>query len=319
MQVIKSFDVFQKTSVEAAPKSTISGALLSIVAISIMLYLIVKEISHQIYPTIEKQTLVTNLPQLTQVNINIKVKVFNSPCSILSVDQEDQTGHHRANIRNTLRHTRISQSGELLPEIDQFDVKTLAKAIENKEGCQVDGYVVLTKVPGDVHLSYHTSRNLYGLLQSHHPRAFEKLNVNHKFEEIYFTNDLGLPKEVLNRFNMNDSSSFSRENMPLMDKVTDPQDYEYYLKVIPYWFSDENTDENFFGYQYSFTHAKKRIDSKVEMPRVMLNYDFLPITMKMTIKKRSLFHFFTHVCAIVGGVFVIFSLLAKFINSILME
>lgn len=319
MQVIKSFDVFQKTSVEAAPKSTLSGAILSVVAISIMLYLLIKEITHQIYPNIEKQTIVTNLPQLTQVNINIKVRVFNSPCSILSVDQEDQTGHHRANIRNTLKHTRISKNGELQPEIDQFDVKTLAKAIDNGEGCLVDGYVVLTKVPGDVHLSYHSSRNLYGLLQAQHPQSFAKLNVNHHFEEISFTNDLGLSKEILNRFNIKDKSSFTRENMPLMDKEKDPQDYEYYLKVIPYWFHDENTDENFFGYQYSFTHAKKKIDAIVEMPRVMLNYDFLPITMKMTIKRRSFLKFSTHVCAIVGGVFVIFSLLAKFLNSILME
>ena len=47
------------------------------------------------------------------------------------------------------------------------------------------------------------------------------------------------------------------------------------------------------------------------MPIILIRYEFTPITMRVTIQKRDYLHFLTHICAIIGGIFVIFSIINK--------
>jgi hypothetical protein len=45
-------------------------------------------------------------------------------------------------------------------------------------------------------------------------------------------------------------------------------------------------------------------------------YDFTPVNMKITKEKRDLPRFLVSLCAIVGGVFVIFGLVNRFLLSL---
>jgi hypothetical protein len=50
---------------------------------------------------------------------------------------------------------------------------------------------------------------------------------------------------------------------------------------------------------------------------IQMVYDFTPVTMKITKNQRDLPRFLVKLCAIVGGVFVIFGLLNRFLLSLL--
>ena len=45
----------------------------------------------------------------------------------------------------------------------------------------------------------------------------------------------------------------------------------------------------------------------------IVKYEFSPVTMRVTIPKRDYLHFLKHVCTIVGGIFVVFSILNSFL------
>ena len=52
------------------------------------------------------------------------------------------------------------------------------------------------------------------------------------------------------------------------------------------------------------------------MPMILVKYEFSPITMRVTLQGRDYLHFLTHICAIIGGVFVVFSILNSILTSI---
>ena len=45
----------------------------------------------------------------------------------------------------------------------------------------------------------------------------------------------------------------------------------------------------------------------------IVKYEFSPVTMRVTIPKRDYLHFLKHVGTIVGGIFVVFSILNSFL------
>lgn len=64
------------------------------------------------------------------------------------------------------------------------------------------------------------------------------------------------------------------------------------------------------SYSYSLNHNSKA--SMNDLGMISMIYDFTPVNMKITKHKRDLAKFLVNLCAIVGGVFVIFGLLNRF-------
>lgn len=54
---------------------------------------------------------------------------------------------------------------------------------------------------------------------------------------------------------------------------------------------------------------------EVELPSVVFLYDFSPITVTVTVKRRSLLHLLVRFCAVVGGVFAVTGLLDRWVHS----
>ena len=101
-------------------------------------------------------------------------------------------------------------------------------------------------------------------------------------------------------------------------KSSKQQDYYYFMKLVPHIFLDEVWDEEYQSYSYSLNHqfkVRSRADGQIAkvlyLPFIRIIYDFTPVTMKIVKEQKSLGHFLTHVCAIIGGVFVIFGLLNR--------
>lgn len=137
--------------------------------------------------------------------------------------------------------------------------------------------------------------------------------MNHRISMINF-GDKKLNDQILERFGFSEHSAFNR-----MDELKDNIDkerksYDYFIKLIPHLFVDEIRNEDYIGYEYSLSSRARDYDADSrEMPIIQINYDMSPITMKITLFRKSFAHTLTHVCAIVGGVYVIFSMLNRFL------
>lgn len=92
--------------------------------------------------------------------------------------------------------------------------------------------------------------------------------------------------------------------------------HSYFLKVVPtvYEYLDGRIVNN--TYQYSVTKSTKIINSASaftgQLPGVFVNYELSAIMVKYVERSKSLTHFLTSCCAIIGGLFTIAGMLDAF-------
>jgi len=94
----------------------------------------------------------------------------------------------------------------------------------------------------------------------------------------------------------------------------DRKDYFYFLKLVPHIFVDEINQAEFRSYSYSLNHNAKGSQNGLGM--ISMIYDFTPVNMKITKQNKDLPRFLVSLCAIVGGVFVIFGLINRFLLTL---
>ena len=90
-----------------------------------------------------------------------------------------------------------------------------------------------------------------------------------------------------------------------------PQDFYYYLKVVPHEFMDFISQERESSYSYSLSANIKRADAP-RSPQATLIIDYAPLKVVITRRKRELGQFLINVCSILGGVGVLCGLLNSF-------
>jgi hypothetical protein len=181
------------------------------------------------------------------------------PCSLLSLDVQDVMGTHIMNIGGTLIKSRINASGEVISseiletnqiknktansddhdhghghghghnhhheEYDQTYYENVKTQLKNKEGCNIKGYVVVNKVPGNFHISSHA----YGsLLQRLASEGYFTFDVSHKINHLSFGDDKDL-KYIKKSFGEGHGVLNPLDHTVRNDKIK--LVYEYYLKV----------------------------------------------------------------------------------------
>ena len=89
--------------------------------------------------------------------------------------------------------------------------------------------------------------------------------------------------------------------------------YNHYkfVSVVPHQFVDTSTADqvDFRSYSYALSLNKKPAEHNPELNMVMFIFEFSPVSMSITKSKALFSRFIIGVCAIVGGVFVVFGLL----------
>jgi hypothetical protein len=293
-----------------------------------MLFLIIQELIDYTNPFIKKQTLVNdpkddqNSTGNNQIKANFSLRFYSVPCAILCIDKEDLSGNHILDIKNNINKVRMSYDNkEIVGSLNPYKVNLLTQAISDKEGCYITSSVDINKSPGDIHISFHNYREAYDYLMANQHELFKTLNLNHKFLTLNF-GDETITEEILHKFNLNkNNKAFINDEYPIFENDNDFDkeaiyNYDYYLKLIQHIFIDEIKGEKYIGYQYSISSKKKVKESEDEMPIIMINYDLSPIIMKFILSQKSLTRVLTHICAIVGGVFVIFSIINRILLSL---
>lgn len=305
MKTIKVFDYFQKISYDVA-KPTSVGAVISISAISIILLLILIETHKFLSIHIKKDFIVfQDISGKSTMDVHFSVYIPHNPCSILSVDQEDKLGVHRTNIETHIVKRRIPKkpTNQLLPDVLPYKTQELLRAINDDEGCLIEGKVEVNKVAGNIHISYHPFRNVYDFLTESHKEEFSKMKLHHKMNYLVFGDRF--QEEELNLFDVHSHYAFP----DFIINNNREMNFDYFVKIVPHLLQSEDGTTK-LSYQYSIS-SNNRKGEDGEMAMIMINYDMSEVTTQITRRKNSFLHFLTHICAIIGGIFVVFSILNR--------
>ena len=314
----KAFDFFQKVTLDNVTKPTLIGSLLSLSAISIMVFLFFRQLI-DFYSYHTKTDSVVHQPQNAddQISVNMEL-LFNSvPCNLLSLDTVDIMNNHKGDISDTLQKKKYYHSNRKIGEkfLTNRDVANLAKAVNNNEGCALVGKIKVNQVPGEYHISFHNYRGLWRDFNQKHRDLVSKIKLSHSFQSLSFGDT---SKRVVKRFEL-DPNLFFR-NFENINTFADNQllNYNYFVKIIPYMLVDENWGSIYYAYSFSLSSKSTPFDPNYdEMPIVTIRYEFSPIMMKVTHLKRDYLHFLTHVSAIIGGVFVVFSIINRLATNLI--
>ncbi|XP_047144918.1 endoplasmic reticulum-Golgi intermediate compartment protein 3 isoform X1 [Hydra vulgaris] len=184
---------------------------------------------------------------------------------------------------------------------------------QSNEGCQIYGYIEVSKVAGNFHIApgksfqqqhIHVQTIRFGKdgtisLNMHDLQPFgaKQFNVSHNIRSLSFGEPIPGVENPL------DGTNVSAEAGSLM--------YQYFVKIVPTVYK-KLSGENVWSNQYSYTKHKRpvrQLSGEHGLPGMFVLYDLSPMLVQYTEKRRSFTHFLTGVCAIIGGVFTVAGLI----------
>ncbi|KAL9183244.1 hypothetical protein ACHAXT_005031 [Thalassiosira profunda] len=192
---------------------------------------------------------------------------------------------------------------------------------EEGEGCNVHGYVALSTGGGNLHFAPDRQwekegdkngalKTLGGFLDlssviEMFNEAFEQFNVSHTVNELYFGPSLSSRQ----RESLNLASQLNGATRSVADGYGM---FQYYLQVVPtvFRFLNGTVIETF---QYSVTEHTRHVDpgSNRGLPGVFFFYEVSALHVEFEEYRRGWTHFFTGVCAAVGGAFTVAGMLDR--------
>ncbi|KAG6475408.1 hypothetical protein ZIOFF_064628 [Zingiber officinale] len=179
---------------------------------------------------------------------------------------------------------------------------------ENGEGCNIDGFVEVSKVAGNFHFapgkSFHGS---FSFLQDLLGIQTDNYNISHKINKLSFGKEFPGVINPLDGFN-----GFNKSSVKWTHTTTSGM-YQYFIKVVPTIYTDIRGCK-IYSNQFSVTEHFRDADAYPKPPSgVYFFYDFSPIKVIFTEENASLLHLFTNVSAIIGGVFTVSGIIDAFI------
>ncbi|KAL3827658.1 hypothetical protein ACHAXA_000531 [Cyclostephanos tholiformis] len=208
------------------------------------------------------------------------------------------------------------------------DVTAIAQCVhlvratdEEGEGCNIHGFVALSTGGGNLHFAPDRQWekegdrkndifgaggiiNLNAIMQMF-DEAFEQFNVSHTVNHISF--GPSMPLSVRRSLNLESQLDGAKRT------VTDGYGmFQYYLQVVPtvFRFLNGTVIETF---QYSVTEHTRHVDpgSGRGLPGVFFFYEVSALHVEFEEYRRGWTHFFTGVCAAVGGAFTVMGMLDR--------
>ena len=168
------------------------------------------------------------------------------------------------------------------------------------EGCNVRGYLDVSKVAGNFHFAPGSSYQQQSV-HVHDMHLFgknAKFNITHKVNKLSFGFEYPGMDNPLDGHLEVDGDSDKREGNSM---------FQYFVKIVPtqYWKSNGTILKT---NQYSVTKHRRQVKltlSENGLPGVFFVYDINPMMIQLKEGRKSFLHFLTGVCAIIGGIFTV--------------
>lgn len=182
-------------------------------------------------------------------------------------------------------------------------------AAQEGEGCRIDALLHVRKVPATFHLGVPTHFKPEKLKDPEDWSNFvSSLDFSHDIRGLSFGPDFPGLVPVLD----------GRKK----DKHTAPnsEHYQYDIHVIPTRYLEDGYDE-ISSHQYSVIEYMKSLSQQdpnqdVVAPGLWMSYDFTPFEVRVTKTRKSMWHFLTECCAILGGIFAFTGMIDNFAYSL---
>ncbi|KAL3701958.1 hypothetical protein R1sor_019980 [Riccia sorocarpa] len=347
---LRSLNAFPRAE-EHLMQKTASGAAVTILGLILMVTLFIHELSYQLSTTVVHEMSV-DLTRGQKLPIVINMTFPALPCGALSLDSIDMSGKHEVDIDTNIWKIRINKDGYILGSEyisdlvegehtsdiakeeaaakkamedaghfhqDSFTgesheqyhehklfgdpqkvVKDIKKALEDHEGCRVFGVLDVERVAGNFHVSMH-GLSIY-VAQQVFPKISD-VNVSHVIHDLSFGPrypGLHNPLDGTERILKDESGTF-----------------KYFLKIVPTeysYLSGGQLPTNQFSVTEYFMSAKAY---EQNWPAVYFVYDLSPIAVKVREERRHLGHFFTRICAVLGGTFAVTGMLDRWVYRLI--
>ena len=182
---------------------------------------------------------------------------------------------------------------ELLPSVfeDKGAIEDLRKHLG--EGCHIEGHLLVNKVAGHFHFALQKAD--HHVLMTVFKRR-DALNVSHLVHSISFgepypgmRNPLDGQHKVLHN-----GSGF----------------FQYYIKVVPTIYEPLGAAPLHTN-QYSYTELFRTTQELEKLPAVYFHYELSPIMARTSEERRAFSNLLTGLCAVVGGVFTVASMVDR--------
>lgn len=210
-----------------------------------------------------------------KIPVFINITLINTKCDFIGLDIQDDMGRHEVGFKDNTQK---------FPENDD-------------QGCRMESHFLINKVPGNFHVSTHSSRS-----QPQNP------DMRHVLHRVTFGMEMERGKTVKGSFN-------PLENL---EKISGDAEatHDYILRVVPtVYISSKNEMRYPYQYTYSYRELLQYGHGGRAHPAIWFRYEMSPITVKYTEKRQPFYHFLTTVCAIIGGTFTVAGILDSLIFS----
>jgi len=183
-----------------------------------------------------------------------------------------------------------------------------------KEGCQIYGYLEVNRVGGSFHFGPGKSFSINHMhVHDVQPFASTDFNLTHTIRHVSFGRQVAATET--------DQQGVASSAAPL-DGSFGFDDrgatmFQYYLKIVPTTYA-RSDDRVFLTNQFSVTRHQKHtgfLSGEGGMPGIFFSYELAPFMVKYSEKEKSLAHFMTGLCAIIGGIFTVAGILDKLVYS----
>lgn len=188
------------------------------------------------------------------------------------------------------------------PTPAELDWTGTEDAADPKTACTLDGHLTIGKVSAHFQVEVPTPKTTSLASLSRSIERRRHLNVSHKVHTLHF------------------GEHRLRDTITPLDGVVnahdEPGQHHYLMKLIPTVLASSPSSAHTTN-QYSLAEHFVKFDpaipvnplSSAASVGVFFYYDFFPVTIQLVNKRQSLPDFFVSICAIVGGVFALSSIL----------
>jgi len=209
-----------------------------------------------------------------------------------------------SDVREYLRQNHLPQTAA-----EQTPQCKVVQPFGDDEGCHVRGFLQVPRGKGDFHIAAGAGFSQRHEEHQHHIHQIDWSRLN-KFNITHIVNSLSFGPPIPNLANPLDNHFVLASTLA---------QHIYMIQVIPTTY--DAGGQLLFTHQYSFTqhHHHVKMGNDFVLPGVYFRYDINPLMIHIHAKNFSFANFVTRLCAIIGGLYVVFgivySLTAKVVKT----
>ena len=189
---------------------------------------------------------------------------------------------------------------------DNIPYEEVKKQIQDGQGCLVEGFIMINKVPGNIHFSVHNEK-MSQMLQKFNSEGIY-LNFAHKIKRFSFGSYEQYASEI--KSNFPEIELYPLQGTSMDENIRLSIAYQYYLNVVRATVMIRGKPTEVYQYTISKSYGITR-----DIPALFFKYEMSPLYVRYELKQKSIWHFIVNICAIIGGVYTAFSILDAVVYS----